>query len=196
MRASAYDRAARNLHSFLLAFDDLIALLQPEQPAYSTSRFPRWIPKPGAQAEADAAASSVTRLAGPAAEAFEISGCYFEYKPPGTFQTKTINPAAVWSTMLGDDAMLDPHLLSVVGGQALGMLENWRNEQAQRERGFVGALAWFFTLPSRVREAAGLPKRSAGGALVSGTVALAQAVFACAVGGALAFPIAKLFGWT
>lgn len=85
--------------------------------------------------------------------------------------------------------------MSVTCGQGLGLLENWHNERAGRERGLVGAIAWFFTLAPRVREAAGLPRHTARGALVTGTVATLQGVLIAALGGALAIPIAHAFGW-
>jgi len=80
-------------------------------------------------------------------------------------------------------------------GQGLGLLENWRDEQAEHEKDFVGTIAWFFTLAPRVREAAGLPRHSARGALVTGTVATFQGVLIAALGGALAIPLAHVFGW-
>jgi len=177
------------------AFDDLFAQLQPMHSPFASSSFPRWTPKPGRDAQAGHLAAKVTRLAGPAAEALALSGSYFDYKPHGTWQTQTTNPIVVWSTMLTDKAMLDPHLMSVTCGQGLGLLENWRDEQAEREKGLVGAIAWFFTLAPRVREAAGLPRHTARGALVTGTVAALQGILIAALGGALAIPIAQAFGW-
>lgn len=49
--------------------------------------------------------------------------------------------------------------------------------------------------PSAVREAAGLEPRSVSGGLVPGFVFIVQGVFVAAIGGAVAFPLAKLFGW-
>ena len=195
MRAAEYDRAAKHLRAFMDAFDDLFAQLQPTQSGFASSSCPRWTPKSGREAQAEQLAARVTMLAGPAAEALAISGSYLDYKPPGTWQTQVTNPILVWSTMLTDKAMLDPHLMSVTCGQGLGLLENWRDEQAEREKGFVGAIAWFFTLAPRVREAAGLPRHSARGALVTGTVATFQGVLIAALGGALAIPLAHVFGW-
>lgn len=195
MRAAEYDRAAQNLRAFMDAFDDLFAQLQPVHSPFASSSFPQWTPKPGTDAKARELAARVTRLAGPAAEALALSGSYFDYKQPGTWQTQPTNPIVVWSTMLTDKAMLDPHLMSVTCGQGLGLLENWRDEQVERERGLVGAIAWFLTLAPRVREAAGLPRHSARGALVAGTVATLQGILIAALGGALAVPIAHAFGW-
>lgn len=177
------------------ALDDLLAQLQPVQLPFASSTFPQWTPKPGRDTQAGQLAARVTRLAGPAAAALALSGSHYDYKPPGTWQTQTINPIVVWSTMLTDKAMLDPHLMSVTCGQGLGLLENWRDEQAEREKGFVGAIAWFFTLAARVREAAGLPRHTARGALVTGTVATLQGILIAGLGGAIAIPLADAFGW-
>ena len=94
------------------AFDDLFAELEPEQSPYSSSSFPRWAPKAGREAHAERLAARLTMLAGPAAEALALSGSYLDYKPPGTWQTQSVNPILLWSTMLTDKAMLDPHLMS------------------------------------------------------------------------------------
>lgn len=179
----------------MYSFDDLFAELEPEPSPFMSSSFPHWTPKPGREVQAERLAAKVTRLAGPAAEALALSGSSLDYKPSGTWETQAVNPILVWSTMLTNEAMLDPHLMSVVCGQGLGLLENWREEQAAREKGFVGAIAWFFTLAPRVREAAGLPRHSARGALVTGTVATLQGILIAALGGALAIPIAHAFGW-
>lgn len=177
------------------AFDDLFAHLEPAPSPFVSSSFPRWAPKAGHEAQADRLAAKLTRLAGPAAEALALSGSYLDYKPPGTWETERVNPILVWSTMLTDKAMLDPHLMSVVCGQGLGLIENWRDEQAAREKGFIGAIAWFVTLAPRVRQAAGLPRRSARGAVVTTIVAAVQGLLVAALGGALAIPIANAFGW-
>jgi hypothetical protein len=176
------------------AFVDLFAQLDPVD-SLSLSRYPRWTPKPGRQAEAERLAATVARLAGPAAEALNLSGSLFNYKPPGTWQTQPANPALLWSTMLTDDAMLDPQLMEVACAQGLGLLENRRDEQAAREKGVVGAIAWFLTLAPRVREAAGLPRHTARGNLVTGAVALVQTILVAVVGGALAAGLAHAFGW-
>jgi hypothetical protein len=77
----------------------------------------------------------------------------------------------------------------------LGLLEHIRDEQAEREGGFVGALAWFLTLGPRVRQAAGLPPRSAPGVVVTSVVVLIQGVLIAAFGGALVYPLADWLGW-
>lgn len=195
MRAAEYARAAKNRRAFLDAFSELVAQLQAIHSSDTLSSFPRYMPRPGREIEADQLAGRVAMLAGPAAEAVDITGIHMMYKPPGTWQRAPVNPVLIWSTTLSDGAMLDPHLMTITCGQALGLLESHRDEQAEREKGVVGAIAWFFTLGPRVRDAAGLPPRSARGALVTGVVATLQALLVAALGGALAIPIARFFGW-
>lgn len=195
MRATEYARAAKNLRAFIDAFNALVSQLQPTHSSITLSSFPQYTPRPGRGVQVDQLAGRVAMLAGPAAEAVDITGIHMMYKPPGTWQREPVNPVLLWSTILTDEAMLDPQLMLVTCGQALGLLESYRDEQAEREKGVVGAIAWFFTLAPRVRDAAGLPRRSARGVLVTGLVATLQAVLVAALGGALAFPIGRLFGW-
>jgi hypothetical protein len=195
VRADEYQRAAKNLGDFLVAFDQLMLDLEPVR-ASGLSRFPRWEPKPGRQSQVERHYSEVARLAGPAAVALDLSGAgTIDYKLPGTFQTRPMNPAMVWSTMFGETPMLDPSLMFTVGQQALGLLEHKQAEQAARQRGLIGAVAWFFTLAPRVREAAGLPARSVRGQAVTWTVAIAQGLIVTTVGGVLIYPLAKVLGW-
>jgi hypothetical protein len=193
-RADEYQRAAKHLGDFLVAFDQLMADLEPA-PASGLSRFPRWEPKPGRRSDAERHAGEVQRLAGPAAEAFDLSGSWINYKPPGTWQTQPINPALAWSTMFDEMPMVDPSLVATVGRQALSLLEHRGSEQAARQRGLIGALAWFFTLAPRVREAAGLPARSARGQAVTWSVAIVQGLIVTTVGGVLIYPLARVLGW-
>lgn len=195
MRAEQYARAARNLHDFLEAFNEMVAELTPVQSGFQSS-FSGWRARPGRETQADALRAKTAGLSGPAALAFDAAGVWVDYKPPGTWHRQTINPALVWSTMFDDTPMLDPALVNQVGLQALGLLEHNRDEQAARETGFIGALAWFLTLGPRVRDAAGLPKRSAPGFIVTSLVVLVQGVLVGAVGGALAIPLAKWAGWS
>jgi hypothetical protein len=188
MRADEYQRAAKNLRDFLLAFDQLILDLEPTS---GYGRFPRWEPKPDRRTHADRLASELARLAGPAAEAFDASGVYIDYKPPGTWQTRPVNPALIWSTIFDETPMFDPSLMAIVGRQALGLLEHKRDEQAARQRGLIGALAWFFTLAPRVREAAGLPARSAPGQVVTWIIVLVQGLIVTVVGGSPDLPTSK-----
>ena len=53
------------------------------------------------------------------------------------------------------------------GAETIATHLHKNGEQAARQRGLIGALAWFFTLAPRVREAAGLPARSATGQAVT-----------------------------
>ena len=193
MRADAYQRAARNLRDFLLAFDKLI---QDLEPTIGLGRFPRWEPKPGRESQAERTISELTRLAGAAAEAFDASGVGIDYKPPGTMQTRPVNPALIWSTIFDEMPMLDPSLMAIVGRQALGLLEHRAREQAARQRGFIGALAWFFTLAPRVREAAGLPARSAPGQVVTWITVIVQGLIVTVVGGVLIYPVARGLRWS
>lgn len=117
------------------------------------------------------------------------------YKPPGTRQTTTVNPALAWSTLLDTYAIVTPDVVSTVANQAIGRFESLADRAAEREKGLAGFLARFLRFPSSVREAAGMKPRSVTGGLVSGAVALVQYVLVTAVGGAIAFPLAKLFGW-
>lgn len=191
MRADEYQRAAKNLRDFLLAFDQLMQDLEPVSNGIMGTR---WRPKPDRESHANRLAGELTRLTGPAAEAFDACGVYMDYKPSGTWQTRPINPALVWSTIL-DDPMLEPYQIATVGREALGLLEHRRAEQAARQRGLIGALAWFFTLAPRVREAAGLPGRSARGQAVTWIIVIVQGLIVTVVGGALIYPLARLLGW-
>lgn len=191
MRADQYRRAADDLSAFLQAFDRLVGELQP----VGYGHFLSWQPKPGHEAQASRLTAEVASLAGAAAEAFVVSGQHIEYKPPGTMQTQPVNPALVWSTMFDTLPMLDPPLMAVVGGQALGYLNHRHREQAARQKGLIGAPAWFFTLAPRVREAAGLPRHSGRGRFVAGLTVLLQTLFVTVVGGVLVLPLASWLGW-
>ena len=191
-RADEYQRAAKNLGDFLLAFD---RLMQDLEPTGGLGRFPRWEPKPGHRSDAERHAGEVQRLAGPAAEAFDLSGHWIDYKPPGTMRTQPINPALAWPTMFDEMPMVDPSLVATPGRQALSLLEHRRSEQAARQRGLIGALAWFFTLAPRVREAAGLPARSVPGKAITWVTVLVQGLIVTTVGGVLIYPVAKWLGW-
>jgi len=193
MRADEYARAAKALDAFLVAFE---RLRQEVQPVSNFGMSAHWQTKPGRAAQAQAAATQVALLAAAAAEAFDVSGMGIDYKPPGTFQTQAVNPALIWSTMFDERPMVDPQLISVVGAQALGRLEHLREVQAARQRGFVGAIAWFFTLAPRVRDAAGLPARSAPGVVVTWLTVIVQGLIVTVVGGLLVYPIAAALGWT
>ncbi|MCW2857882.1 MAG: hypothetical protein JWR52_3497 [Marmoricola sp.] len=92
--------------------------------------------------------------------------------------------------------MLDPALLNQVALQALGLLEHKRDVQAGRERGFIGAVAWFFTVAPRVRQAAGLSPKTASGVAVASVVVVLQGIFITALGGALVVPLLHWFGWS
>jgi hypothetical protein len=193
VRADEYRRAVKNLTDFLLAFDRLMLDLEP---TFDHGRFPRWKPKPDRRSHADQLVGEVASLAGPAAEAFEASGIWMDYKPPGTGQTQPVNPALAWSTIFDPMPMFDPHLMAIVGQQALGWLEHKRDEQAARQRGFIGAVAWFFTLAPRVREAAGLSAQSAPGHVVTWITVIAQGLIVTVIGGALVYPVASALGWS
>jgi hypothetical protein len=85
VRADEYQRAAKNLRDFLPAFDQLMLDLEP---TFGDGSFSRWKPKPDRRSQADRLASELARLAGPAAEAFDASGVWTDYTPPGTWQTQ------------------------------------------------------------------------------------------------------------
>ncbi|MDZ5662350.1 hypothetical protein SFC79_11295 [Nocardioides sp. S-58] len=193
MRAAEYDRPIKNLDAFLTSLSNLIALMEP------SDRWdgPRWRLMRGAsEAEADRLWREVASLAGPAADAFNLSGMGIDYKPPGTWQTKPVNPALVWSSCFGESPIGEPALILMVGAQALGQLRHERDEQADRERGFVGAIAWFFTLAPRIRGAAGLPPRTVRGVALSSVIVLLQTLLVTVVGGALVYPLVEWLGWS
>lgn len=194
MRADDYARAARNLRSFLEAFDELVGELEPDAGS-PLSSFPAWRPKYGHDTRVGVLRAKVAGLTGAAAMAFNTAGAWLDYKPPGTWNRQPVNPAVVWATIFDDEPMLDPPLVTQIGLQALGLLEHMRVEQAERESGFVGAIAWFLTLGPRVRQAAGLPPRSAPGVVVTSVVVLIQGVLIAALGGALVYPLADWLGW-
>jgi hypothetical protein len=186
MRAAEYDRLAGNLRDFLVAFGDLANGMEIDPDSYPQ----RWRVKPGHESRIDSIVPRVAALSGPAAYAFDAAGVYVDYKPAGTRQTQPVNPAVPWSTILDGEPMVEPLLMYTTGQQALGLLENARNIQAERERGFIGEVAWFFTLAPRVREAAGLEKGSVGGTTVSWSTAIAQGVIV----GLLVALVARLLG--
>lgn len=194
MRADQYASAAKNLRAFLDAFNELVADLEPAESS-PLSSFSAWRPRRGREVQVDAKCARAALLAGPAAIAFAIAGVSIDYKPPGTWQRQSINPALVWSTLFDDVPMAEPVLVNQVGLQALGLLEHHRDEQAAREKGLIGAVAWFLTLGPRIREAAGLEPRSAPGVAVTSLVVLVQGTVVAAIGGALAIPLAKWAGW-
>jgi hypothetical protein len=194
VRADEYRRAADNLGRFLVAFDQLIENCERWQPGLA-SGFEQLCPRPDRRQEAARLMDEVSSLAGPAAQAFEISGMGMDYKPSGTWQRQRVNPALVWSTIFNEQPMLDPPLMRVIGRQALGELESKYAEQAARQKGLIGAVAWFLTLAPRVREAAGLPAHSASGFAVTWITAIVQGVIVAVVGGALVYPFVNALGW-
>ncbi|WP_296602233.1 hypothetical protein [Nocardioides sp.] len=191
MRAEQYARAANNLRAFLDTFNELLPELEPVGRGDLTS-FQILAPRRGHEARADALCTKLALLTGAASYALEAAGIYMDYKPPGTWETTPINPVAVWSTMLDRTPMLNPTMLSQMCLQGVGLLEHMRDEQAEKEKGLIGAIAWFLTLGPRIRDAAGLPPRSTPGFIVTSLVVVAQGVIVAAIGGALAYPIA---GW-
>jgi hypothetical protein len=191
VRAADYRRAADDITAFLNAYSEFVACLRPV-PGYREV----WEVKPGAEERLQSVMPRVARAAGRAALAFQNSGHSVDYKPPGTWQRTSMNPALVWSTLLDDYPIVTPSLLVTIGSQAIGTLESLHDEAAERERGVAGLLARFVRFPVRVREAAGLPSKSVSGGLLSGVVALFQGLFVTALGGALVYPLVHWLGWT
>ena len=190
MRASHYRRRAEEVRAFLSAYGEFASCVE-LVPDY----WERWAVRPGAEQRLQDVWPRTALAAGRAADAFQECGITVAYKPPGTRQTTTFNPALVWSTLLDTYAIVTPDVVSTVANQAIGRFESLADRAAEREKGLAGFLARFLRFPSSVREAAGLKPRSVTGGLVSGAVVLVQGVLVTAIGGAIAFPLAKLFGW-
>jgi len=189
MRSSHYRRRAQEVRAFLSAYGEFASCVE----LVSDYR-ERWAVRPGAEQRLQDVWPRTALAAGRAADAFQECGIMVAYKPPGTMQTTTVNPALVWSTLLDTYAIVTPDVVFTVANQAIGRFESMADRAAEREKGLAGFLARFLRFPASVREAAGLEPRSVTGGLVSGTVALVQGVLVTAVGGAIAFPLAKLFG--
>ena len=190
MRAAHYRGRAAEVRAFLSAYSEFVGCVE-RVPDYRET----WAVRPDAQHRVNEVMARVSLAAGRAAGAFQESGMLVAYKPPGTMQTTSVNPALVWSTLLDTYAMVTADLMFTVGNQVVGRFESLAERAAERERGLAGFFARFLRFPSAVREAAGLEPRSVSGGLVSGFVVIVQGVFVTALGGAVAFPVAKLFGW-
>jgi len=192
VRATDYARAATNLRNFLDAFNAMLREFEPVNDGFD--RYSTWVPRPGREAQATAGRATAAARSGPAARAFDTAGVSISYKPAGTMQQYPVNPALVWSSLF-DDPMLDPSVLQQVALQALGLLEDLAEVQAQREKGFIGAIAWFFTLAPRIRQAAGLEPHTPSGAVVQSVVVFFQGILIATIGGALVFPLVDALGW-
>lgn len=191
MRASHYRRRADEIHAFLNAYSEFLACVERVSDGFREV----WKIRPAAEPRVNAVMSKVAHAAGRAAEAFQESGILIAYKPPGTLQTTTVNPALVWSTLLDTYPMVTPDVMFTVGEQAAGRFESLYDEAEEREHGLAEFLARFVRFPSRVREAAGLEPRTVGGGLVSGIVAVLQGLFVAVLGGLLVYPLSLYFGW-
>lgn len=194
MRAAHYRGRAEEVRAFLNAYSEFLDCVER---GYEFGYRESWSVLPAAQHRVNEVMARVALAAGRAADAFQESGIYVAYKPPGTHPANTtnVNPALVWSTLLDNYVMVTPDLMFTVGNQAVGRFESLAERAAERERGLAGFFARFFRFPSAVRDAAGLEPRSVSGGLVSGFVVILQGVFVTALGGAIAFPVAKLLGW-
>jgi len=191
VRASHYRRRGDEIHAFLTAYTEFLACVERASDGFREV----WRVRPAAETRASAVMPKVAHLAGRAAEAFQESGILIAYKPPGTHQTTTVNPALVWSTLLDTYPMVTPDVMFTVGEQAAGRFESLYDEAEEREHGLAEFLARFVRFPSRVREAAGLEPSTVRGGLVSGIVGVLQGLLVTALGGLLVYPLAIHFGW-
>jgi hypothetical protein len=174
-------------------FQELLDNMEPvEAPSFLT-RVPRWIPKPGREARVYEVHGKLSSLTGSAAAAVEAAGVFIDYKHPGRhpWQTEPMNPIPTWPTLLTDNPMIDANLIIHCYNVALGNLATAAARAYEVEHSLAGVVGRFLLFPSRVREAAGLPRGSVRGRLAFGAGIVAQ-IFVAVVGGLL---LALLLKW-
>jgi len=182
VRASEVQRSITSLTTFLNSFTELMAMCEPVD-TYGV--YPTWRPKGGRAPEATAAFFDTSRLAGRAVSAFETAGISIRYG-----SSVSANPAVIWTTMFERAAMLEPRQLYALGQQALGILDQKLDRQRGRERGMIGGLGRFFTIPSQIRGAAGLTPGSRAGWFVASLAGILQTV----VSGLLVYAVVQVLG--
>jgi hypothetical protein len=102
-----------------------------------------------------------------------------------------MNPIPTWPTLLTDNPMIDANLIVHSCNVALGNLATAAARAYEVEHSLAGVVSRFLSFPSRVREAAGLPRGSARGRLAFSAGIVAQ-LFVAVVGGLL---LALLLKW-
>jgi hypothetical protein len=195
MRSGDYKRLLDDLTEFMKRYVEYVGFHEPRQDYVEYY----WVPRPGSETEIRQLHPRLALAAGRAAAAFETTGVFIAYKPSGTMNRMAVNPATAWNSFTDRFPVVTPPNMMDVGNQALGKLNSLYQQAKERERGLAGLVARFIRFPVAVREAAGLPPKTVSGGLLTGFVALVQTIVVgivvAAIGGALAIPIAKYFGW-
>jgi hypothetical protein len=133
------------VEKFVRALGDLLALSTLENRSYSGGG--TVVPRPGHESVWRQRRAAVDRSAPAAARAFMEAGVWIDWKPPGTWSTQPVNPAAGWGTILEDFPRFGVDVLEAVCNQALGSLESEAyllpDKRPRRHRGafFRGHLA-------------------------------------------------------
>jgi hypothetical protein len=193
MRSVEIEAHRQALMAFGEHFQELLNNMEPvEAPSFLT-RVPRWVPKPGREARVYEVHGKLGSLTGPAAAAVEAAGVLIDYKHSGRhpWQTEPMNPIPTWPTLLTDNPMIDANLIIHCYNVALGNLATAAGRAYEVEHSLARVVGRFLSFPSRVREAAGLPRGSVRGRLAFGAGIIAQ-IFVAVVGGLL---LALLLKW-
>ena len=143
-----YHRRHDDVQTFVAALSRFLDVCEQSDGYEFLTIYPSWTPKPGRQAEATRLAAEVDRASGRAAVG--LGGEFFiDWKPRGTTQTKRVNPAATWRTILSDDPAFPADAIFAVCNQALGVLDMRATEAEEREASLAGKIERLTGTPRR-----------------------------------------------
>lgn len=120
-RVATLRRRQQHIADFAESLARLLDVLEPGEGSFGG--YPSWTPKRGYEQEAARRAAEVDRLSGSAALALTSIGVVIDWKPRGTMQTRPVNPAGAWRTILDQDPMFPPDMILGVCNQAIGALD-------------------------------------------------------------------------
>jgi hypothetical protein len=123
-------RHIESLEVFVRAVGELLGPSNLETRSFSGD--PTVVPRPGAAEQWRQKRAAVDRAAPAAARAFAEAGVGISWKPPGTWNTYSVNPAVEWSTILEESPKFSVDVLEAVCNQALGSLETGAYEVEAR----------------------------------------------------------------
>jgi hypothetical protein len=138
-RPATLRRRQQQIAEFAAGLVRLLDVVAPDGGSFSG--YPSWAPQQGYAQEAGRRAAEVDRFAGGAALALSSVGAIIEWKPRGTMQTRPINPASAWRTILDGDPMFPPDMILSVCNQAIGALDAVATEAEEREASLGRKLA-------------------------------------------------------
>jgi len=171
--SKALRRHQADVGAFARSLASLCELLE-QEPTFNGDG--TWFPRTGEEARAAERAREVDRLSGRAAHGLHAAGSFVEWKPRGTWNTRPVNPATAWRTIIDSDPMFPPSVIFACCEQATGILE-MKAEHAEEREASVGAkLESAFGFWQRIRGGPGEPGRYAP-IIVTAVMSVAGALF-------------------